>query len=182
MISCCHHFSSMHLCRSHYQLIPVSVANPFRAENINLPAALKKKTKKTTTFNQKVNWDRNYILNSNESKTKLHTFNHRRQTTLPPHHYDLFSSQWECFTPPSWPHVFNWREVRQLHWIYTYSNECWYLVTCQKVFLIRVHLVHFKSTFHPCIENCCHIWSGIAAVQLEVLDEIKRRISKWFAM
>lgn len=32
----------------------------------------------------------------------------------------------------------------------------------------------YKSTIHPCLEYCCHTWSGAPAIYLEILDKIQR--------
>ncbi|CAE1265595.1 unnamed protein product [Acanthosepion pharaonis] len=36
----------------------------------------------------------------------------------------------------------------------------------------------YKSTIRPCMEYCCHIWSGAPSVCVGVLDRLQRRICK----
>ena len=36
----------------------------------------------------------------------------------------------------------------------------------------------YKSTIHPCIEYCCHIWAGAPSCYLELLDKLQKWICK----
>ena len=33
----------------------------------------------------------------------------------------------------------------------------------------------YKSTLHPCMEYCCHIWPGAPRCYLELLDKLQKR-------
>ena len=40
----------------------------------------------------------------------------------------------------------------------------------------EVALYLYKSTIRPCMEYCCHIWSGARRCYLELLDKLQKRI------
>ena len=35
-----------------------------------------------------------------------------------------------------------------------------------------------KSTIHPCMEYCCHVWAGAPSCYLELLDKLRKRICR----
>ena len=37
----------------------------------------------------------------------------------------------------------------------------------------EVDLYLYKSTIHPCMENCCHVWAGASSCYLELLDKLQ---------
>ena len=42
----------------------------------------------------------------------------------------------------------------------------------------EVALYLYRSTIHPCIEYCCHIWAGAAGCYSELLDKLLKRICR----
>ena len=34
----------------------------------------------------------------------------------------------------------------------------------------------YKSTIHPCMEYCCHVWAGAPSCYLELLDKLQKPI------
>ncbi len=50
------------------------------------------------------------------------------------------------------------------------------LSRARKFFSPESILQIYKSTIRPCMEYCCHIWSGAPSVCLGVLDRLQRRI------
>ena len=36
----------------------------------------------------------------------------------------------------------------------------------------------YKSTIRPCLEYCCHVWTGARSCQLNMLDKLQKRISR----
>ena len=42
----------------------------------------------------------------------------------------------------------------------------------------EVALYLYKSTIHPCMEYCCHIWAGAPSCYLELLDKLQKRICR----
>ena len=50
---------------------------------------------------------------------------------------------------------------------------------CSKKFLSpEVALYLYKSTIHPCMEYCCHVWAGAPSCHLELLDKLQKRICR----
>ena len=42
----------------------------------------------------------------------------------------------------------------------------------------EVALYLYKSTIHPCMEYCCHVWAGAPSCYLELLDKLQKRICR----
>ena len=42
----------------------------------------------------------------------------------------------------------------------------------------EVALYLCKSTIHPCMEYCCHVWAGAPSCYLELLDKLQKRICR----
>ena len=42
----------------------------------------------------------------------------------------------------------------------------------------EVALYLYKSTIHPRVEHCCHVWAGAPTCFLEVLDKLQKRICR----
>ena len=42
----------------------------------------------------------------------------------------------------------------------------------------EVALYLYKSTIHPCMEYCCHVWTGAPSCYLELLDKLQKRICR----
>ena len=42
----------------------------------------------------------------------------------------------------------------------------------------EVALYLYKSTIHPCMEYCCHIWAGAPSCYLDLLDKLQKRICR----
>ena len=38
----------------------------------------------------------------------------------------------------------------------------------------EVALYIYKSTIHPCMEYCCHVWAGAPSCYLDLLDKLKK--------
>ena len=36
----------------------------------------------------------------------------------------------------------------------------------------------YKSTIHPCMEHCCHVWAGAPSCYLELLDKLQKQICR----
>ena len=41
---------------------------------------------------------------------------------------------------------------------------------------VTLHL--YKSTIRPCIEYCCHVWTGASSCYLELLDKLQKQICR----
>ena len=42
----------------------------------------------------------------------------------------------------------------------------------------EVALYLYKSTIHPCMEYCCHVWARAPSCCLELLDRLRKRICR----
>ena len=47
-----------------------------------------------------------------------------------------------------------------------------------KFLSLEVALYLYKSTIHPCMEYCCHVWAGAPSCYLELLDKLQKRICR----
>ena len=52
----------------------------------------------------------------------------------------------------------------------TTSKEIGALICSMKFLSPEVALYLYKSTIHPCMEYCCHVWAGAPSCYLELLD------------
>ena len=52
------------------------------------------------------------------------------------------------------------------------------LIHSMKFLSHEVALYLYKSTIHPCMEYCCHVWAGAPSCHLESLDKIRKRICR----
>ena len=56
----------------------------------------------------------------------------------------------------------------------TVSKKIGALIRSMKFFSPEVALNLYKSTIHPCMENCCHVWAGVLSCCLELLDKLQK--------
>ena len=42
----------------------------------------------------------------------------------------------------------------------------------------EVALYLYKSTIHPCMEYCCHVWAGAPSCYLELVDKLQKQICR----
>ena len=55
----------------------------------------------------------------------------------------------------------------------TASKKIGALIRSMKFLSPEVALYLYKSTIHPCMEYCCHVWAGAPSCHLEVLDKLQ---------
>ena len=60
----------------------------------------------------------------------------------------------------------------------TASKKIGALIRSVKFFSPVVALYLYKSTTHPCMEHCCHVWAGAPSCHLELLDKLQKRICR----
>ena len=58
----------------------------------------------------------------------------------------------------------------------TASKKSGALICSMKFLSAEVALYLCKSTIRPCMEYCCHIWTGAPNCYLELLDKLQRQI------
>ena len=56
------------------------------------------------------------------------------------------------------------------------SKKIGALLRSMKFLSPELVLLSYKSTIRPCIEYCCHVWSGAGKCYLNLLDKLQRRI------
>ena len=58
------------------------------------------------------------------------------------------------------------------------SKKIGAFICSMKLLSPEVALYLYKSTIWPCMEYCCHIWSGAPSCYLELLDKLQKRICR----
>ena len=54
------------------------------------------------------------------------------------------------------------------------SKKIGALICFMKFLSPEVTLYLHKSTIHPCMEYCCHVWAGTPSCYLELLDKLQK--------
>ena len=60
----------------------------------------------------------------------------------------------------------------------TASKKIGALVRSMKFFSLEVPLYLYKSTIHPCMEYCCHVWAGVCNCYFELLDKSEKYVCR----
>ena len=60
----------------------------------------------------------------------------------------------------------------------TASKKIEALIHSMKFLSPEVALYLYKSTIHPCMEYCCHVWAGAPSCYLELLHKLQKRICR----
>ena len=60
----------------------------------------------------------------------------------------------------------------------TASKKIGALIRSMKFLSPEVALNLCKSTIHPCMEYCCHVWAGAPSCYLDLLDKLQKRICR----
>ena len=60
----------------------------------------------------------------------------------------------------------------------TASKKIGALICSMKFLSPEVALYLYKSTIHPCMEYCCHVWAGAYSCYLDLLDKLQKRICR----
>ena len=60
----------------------------------------------------------------------------------------------------------------------TASKKVGALIRSVKFLFPEVALYLYKSTIHPSMEYCCHIWAGAPSCYLELLDKLQKQICR----
>ena len=60
----------------------------------------------------------------------------------------------------------------------TTSKKIGALICSMKFLSSEFVLFLYKSTIHPCMEYCCHVWAGAPSCCLELLDKFQKRICR----
>ena len=60
----------------------------------------------------------------------------------------------------------------------TASKKIGALIFSMKFLSPEVALYLYKSTIRPCMEYCCHVWTGAPSCYLELLDKLQKLICR----
>ena len=60
----------------------------------------------------------------------------------------------------------------------TASKKIGALIHSMKFLSPEVALYIYKSTIHPCMEYCCHVWAGAPSGYFGLLDKLEKRICR----
>ena len=60
----------------------------------------------------------------------------------------------------------------------TASKKIGALIGSMKILTDEAALYPYKSTIHPCMEYCCHVWVGAPSCHLELVDKLQKRICR----
>ena len=60
----------------------------------------------------------------------------------------------------------------------TASKKIGALIHSMKFLSPEVALYVYKSTIHPCMEYCCHVWAGAPSCYLDLLEKLQKRICR----
>ena len=60
----------------------------------------------------------------------------------------------------------------------TASKKIGALICSMKFPSPEVALYLYKSTIHPCMEYCCHVWAGASSYYLDLLEKLQKRICR----
>ena len=60
----------------------------------------------------------------------------------------------------------------------TASKKIGPLIRSMTLLSPEVALYLYKSTIRPCMEYCCHVWTGAPSCYLELLDKLQKRICR----
>ena len=60
----------------------------------------------------------------------------------------------------------------------TASKKIGALIVSMRFLSPEVALYLYKSTIHPCMEYCCHVWSGAPSCYLELFEKLQKRICR----
>ena len=58
------------------------------------------------------------------------------------------------------------------------SKKIGALICSMRFLSPEVALYLYKSTIHPCMEYCCHVWAGAPSCYLELLDKLQKGICR----
>ena len=60
----------------------------------------------------------------------------------------------------------------------TASKKFGALIRSMRFLSPEVAVYLYKSTIHPCMEYCCHVWVGAPNCYLELLDKLEKQICR----
>ena len=122
-----------------------------------------------------VDWGRKWFVNFNAGKTQLVLFHWSDNTDT----IDV-KRDGSVFKEKSSFKMLRLTLSFKLDWGFyiisiakTTSKKIGALICSVKFLSPEVALYLYKSTIHPCMEYCCHVWAGALSCYLELLDKLQ---------
>ena len=121
-----------------------------------------------------VEWGRKWFVDFNAGKTQLVSFDCSKNTGA----IDV-KMDWSVLVEKS-----SFKMLDGIDFISiakTASKEIGALIYSMKFLSPEVAQYLYKSTIRPCLEYCCHVWTGAPSCYLELLDKVQKRIYRTVA-
>ena len=123
-----------------------------------------------------MDWGKKWLVNFNAGKTQLASFDMSNKTS---------SIDGSVLEERSSFKIMGLTFSSKLDWgsyiisiAKTASKKIWALIGSVKFLSPEFALYFYKSTIHPCMEYCCHVWAGAPSCYLELLDKLQKRICR----
>ena len=127
-----------------------------------------------------MDWGRKWLVDFNAGKTKLVLFDQSKNTG--PIHVKMDEFVLE---KKSSFKMLGLTVTSKLEWgsyiisiAKTASKKIGALIRSMKFLSPEVALYFYKCTIQPCMEYCCHVWTGAPSCYLELLDKLQKRICR----
>ena len=125
-----------------------------------------------------VDWGRKWLLDFNAGKTQLVSFDQSNNTGA----VDVKMDESVLEEKSSFK-MLGLTFSSKLDWgsyiisiAKTASKKIGALIRSMKFLSPEVALNLYKSTIRPCMEYCCHVWTGAPSWYLDLLDKLQKRI------
>ena len=124
-----------------------------------------------------MNWGRKYLVYFSTVKTQLVSFD--QSNNISPIDvrmvgYILKEKSWGSLTLLNWIRALTLAVLLKLP---SRKLEPWF-VQWGLVLSPEIALYLCKSTAHPCMEHCCHVWAGGPSCYLEIWDKLQKWICR----
>ena len=125
-----------------------------------------------------MDWGRKWLVDFNAGKTKLVLFDQSKNTG--PIHVKMDEFVLE---KKSSFKMLGLTVTSKLEWgsyiisiAKTASQKIGALIRSMKFLSPEVALYLYKSTIRPCMEYCCHVWTGAPSCYLKLLDKLQKHM------
>ena len=125
-----------------------------------------------------VDWSKKWLVDFNAGKTQLVSFNQFNNTGSIDVKIDgsvLEEKSSLKMLGMTFPSKFDWGSYI-ISITKTASKKIGAWIHSMKFLFPEVALYLYKSTTHPCVEHCCHVWAGAPICYLEQLDKLQKWI------
>ena len=118
-----------------------------------------------------VDWGRKWFVVFNAGKTQLVSFDQSNNTDT----IDVKMDE-SVLEEESYFKMMGLTFSSKLNWSsYIIPIAKTSLIRSMKFFSLEVDLCLYKSTIHPCMEYCCHVWADAPSCYLELLDQLHKK-------